>query len=289
MCTYIEHTSWKSKVEQITPDAAYLTDDQHGNHNEVPLPGKEYFQVDAKSCSSVSSACFGEAVLSEQPNFQPITTFYVAAKGIGIVRFPIPSSELEISIYHNDRTLAYMSTRGKCSSGDAVLSHPKLGDLDSTTYFFGPGRDPVMKLLQGPYEAESDKNILKIQGKWTSHSVAFWSPEGRLFQWGYCCRKEANMGKVKLMVLRLKEPSTMEDGREGRVLAQLIRSDETRTQGSSKSSAGNGGQLMLDEHATEYLDEALIVATCLVMLKKEIDRRRFAQFAVLGGIAAGGL
>ncbi|KAK7893715.1 hypothetical protein LTR67_006416 [Exophiala xenobiotica] len=270
------------------PSPRYKSPKDDQNHHEVPLPDKEYLQVDAKSCSSVFSACFGEAVLPEQPNFQPITTFYVAAKGIGIVRFPIPSSELEIPIYHNDGTLAYMSTRGKCSSGDAVLSHPKLGDLVSTTYFFGPGRDPVMKLLQGSYEAESDKSILKIQGKWTSRSVTFWSPEGRLFQWGYGRRKEANVVKVKLMVLRLKEPSTLEDGREGRVLAQLIRSDETRTQGSSKSSAGNGGQLMLDEHATEYLDEALIVATCLVMLKKEIDRRRFAQFAVLGAIAAAG-
>jgi len=264
--------------------------DQHGNHSKVPLPDKEYFQVDAKSCSSLSSVCSEEAVLSEHPIFQPITTLYVAAKGIGVIRLPIPSSELEIPVYHNDGTLAYTSTRGTCCSGDAVLSHPKLGDLVSTTYFFGPGRDPVMKLLQGPYEGESDKSILKIQGKWTSRSIAFWSPEGRLFEWSYGRKKDANMEKVKLMVLRLKEPSALEDCREGegRVLAQLIRSDETRAQGSSKSSAGNGGQLMLDEHATEYLDEALIVATGLVMLKKEIDRRRFAQFAVLGGIAAAG-
>jgi len=54
----------------------------------------------------------------------------------------------------------------------------------------------------------------------------------------------------------------------------LWRTSGTRAQGTSRCTAGNGGQLILDQEATSHVDEALIIATCLVMLKKEIDRRR---------------
>lgn len=77
------------------------------------------------------------------------------------------------------------------------------------------------------------------------------------------------------------------DGK-GTVLAQLIRGDATRTPGSKSCSAGNGGQLVLDQDAAAALDEPLIVATCLMMLKKEIDRRRAIQMALMVSIASGG-
>jgi hypothetical protein len=36
------------------------------------------------------------------------------------------------------------------------------------------------------------------------------------------------------------------------------------------------------------LEEVVVVATCLVMLKKEIDRLRMVQFMVIAGAASGG-
>jgi hypothetical protein len=74
----------------------------------------------------------------------------------------------------------------------------------------------------------------------------------------------------------------------GQRLAQLVRNDQTRPEGTRKSTAGNGGQLIIAPGADTELDEALIVATCLLMLKKEIDRRRLIQFMVLAGAGSGG-
>ena len=43
--------------------------------------------------------------------------------------------------------------------------------------------------------------------------------------------------------------------------------------------------MQIDEAALQSLelDEAVIVATCLMMLKKEIDRRRMIQLAIIAG------
>lgn len=97
-------------------------------------------------------------------------------------------------------------------------------------------------------------------------------------------------------------------GREKEVrrvrVAQLIRNEETRTPGSRGASAGNGGRLECclervvggvvgegvdGEGEKEVLvDEVTVVVTCLVMLKKEVDRLRGAQIAVMSAGASGG-
>ncbi|KXJ96939.1 hypothetical protein Micbo1qcDRAFT_211205 [Microdochium bolleyi] len=98
-----------------------------------------------------------------------------------------------------------------------------------------------------------------------------------------------------------------------RIIALLVRSDELRSPGSSASTAGNGGRLFLDlrsfagdgdggphgvrarggsektlagaggGHGGEELARRMVVATALVMLKREVDRRRAAQIAIMGG------
>jgi len=108
------------------------------------------------------------------------------------------------------------------------------------------------------------------------------------------------------------------------VVGKFLRSKEYRSQGSSACSAGNGGRLVLDlsklqdveedglcggaeqdqeeEGETEKekekgkeeekLDrdmmEVMAVTTCLVMLKKEIDRRRAQQIMIMVGCVGGG-
>lgn len=72
---------------------------------------------------------------------------------------------------------------------------------------------------------------------------------------------------------------------DGKVIAALIRNEETRTPGTTYLSAGNGGELLLgpDVNDKDGLGEDLVVATCLLMLKKEIDRRRMVQIMVISG------
>jgi hypothetical protein len=98
-------------------------------------------------------------------------------------------------------------------------------------------------------------------------------------------------------------------------IAQLVRSESTRTPGTYRSYAGNGGVLELSAwirgsnreqpssptisdvvdqklhiqpgslQEIKMIDESAVVATCMVMLKKEMDRRRALQFAVIVGAA----
>ncbi|CAK7217035.1 hypothetical protein SBRCBS47491_003025 [Sporothrix bragantina] len=85
--------------------------------------------------------------------------------------------------------------------------------------------------------------------------------------------------------------------REVRVpVARLIRSKALRTPGSSSNSAGNGGRLQMDlsEWMTPSADGdnkpsetdremaiAMIVSSCMMMLKREVDRRVGQEVAVL--------
>jgi hypothetical protein len=93
-------------------------------------------------------------------------------------------------------------------------------------------------------------------------------------------------------------------------VAQFIRGPAYRTPGSGASTAGNGGRLVLDlglweggrfgddgdggggggeEESKVDREMAVVmaVATCLVMLKREVDRRRAQQIAIMAGGAGG--
>ncbi|KAK3900232.1 hypothetical protein C8A05DRAFT_45882 [Staphylotrichum tortipilum] len=95
------------------------------------------------------------------------------------------------------------------------------------------------------------------------------------------------------------------------VVARFVRGPVYRTPGSGGSSAGNGGRLVVDlgrlvggqgqggegdeegdgEGVSEKGDDremavVMVVVTCLVMLKREVDRRRAQQIAIAAG--AGG-
>ncbi len=133
-----------------------------------------------------------------------------------------------------------------------------------------------------------------------SRSKQFTSPRWGLFEWRYCSRKEKasfspspNPATKPNNLLVLERVTKSEDGKEVKRIrvAQLIRSNETRTPGSRSSSAGNGGRLELclsDQENGVLIDEITVVVTVLVMLKKEIDRLRAAQIAVMSAGAGGG-
>ncbi|KAI1329319.1 hypothetical protein F5Y16DRAFT_366462 [Xylariaceae sp. FL0255] len=68
-------------------------------------------------------------------------------------------------------------------------------------------------------------------------------------------------------------------------VAQLVRNEEFRTPGSSRNTAGNGGRLMLDlDPVPEKAREKalwMIISTCNIMLKLEVDRRQAAMAAAI--------
>ena len=221
------------------------------------------------SAASISTA--DTAVESLEPHnnsFQPGRSFLIYANGYATIRLPTPPSQLEIPIYHPDGSLAYVSTREKKSSGNAILSCPKIGDLISTSYFFGPSRDPIIRLLQSPSEVPPE---IRVSGKWTSRQQTFAAPNGSEFVWRYVREPEG-----KLLVLEIKDNQ--------RRIAQLVRNEHRGPARRCGRSTGKGGELVLAQGAESELDEALIVATCLLMLKKEIDRMRAIQMCQISVI-----
>lgn len=280
-------------------DLPPATNSSAANEKHIFEETKSVTPSDASSFWSTTTTLSPGTIPYISPeSFQPATLLTIAAHGMKCVTLPLPSSELTIHITRSDGTLAYTSTRATRRSGDSILSTPTRGDVVGTKYFFGMGRDPEITLLDG-----SGAGVIKPSGKWTSRTVEFTDFRGRVFEWGYASTKDSERKKVNVIALRVVSSGDGEGvdealvkgkekskggAKEGKILAQLIRSEETRTQGTKRRTAGNGGVLLLSETATEYLDESLVVATCLMMLKKEIDRRRMLQMAVIAGAASGG-
>ncbi|KAL1962355.1 hypothetical protein VTN77DRAFT_9768 [Rasamsonia byssochlamydoides] len=259
---------------------------------------KDKLIADVHSATSISIsdaptlASTSASVNGSERSFHPVRQLRIDACGIGLLRLPLPSSQLEIPVYDADNgSLAYVSTRSRRCSGDAILSHPLRGAVVSTTYFFGPCRDPVVRVLSAAGGTDKDDpNTVDVplSGKWTSRAVLF-RVAGRMLEWSYAKGKDRTTGEnVNLIVLRCR-PDNDDASKEGdsKILAQLIRSKDTRSPGSSRCTAGNGGLLVIDRDAEQYLDECLVVATCLIMLKREIDRRRMLQMAMIAGAAGG--
>ncbi|EXJ77336.1 hypothetical protein A1O3_09562 [Capronia epimyces CBS 606.96] len=258
----------------------------HGYDLSNPKQEQVSHSDNMKSFSwSIPSEVSNARELLAPSDFHPGTTLHIAARGIGPLRCALLHPELEIPVFDAGGSLAYVSRRQKRCSGNAVLSHPQRGGLISTSYFFGPKREPQIRLLQGAASAavigNDDANIIKVSGRWSSRTVSFTTPDGQAFEWKYARTKDANGKKVNIIALQQIETQESKPDSAGKIIAQLVRGNDTRAEGSSRCSAGNGGQLVLDQDAAIYLDEAMILATCLVMLKKEIDRRTTMQIMIL--------
>ena len=93
------------------------------------------------------------------------------------------------------------------------------------------------------------------------------------FEWRYGRQDEgANMNGHTLLVLEKKLGGGVKEK-----VAQLLRDEEVdREMGIKKTEAGRGGRLDI-VGTFGGREEVLVVMSCLIMLKKEIDRRRNAH------------
>ncbi|KAE9377596.1 hypothetical protein N431DRAFT_434777 [Stipitochalara longipes BDJ] len=209
--------------------------------------------------------------------FLPTSSLQIQTQGKALFRLPSPLKDLEIPILSTETGRpVYLSIREKRSSGSCTLVDAESEEgkaLASTVYHWGPGKNPVVKVGDDEFE---------IQGKsMVSRSMVFECRWGK-FEWRYAGRKERNEGVSSLLVL---EKVGVDRGRVK--VAQLVRGEETRSPGSSGSSAGNGGRLDMRLDGEDgsgdgkIIDEQTVVSTCLVMLKKEVDRRRALQVAMI--------
>ncbi|KAL1977344.1 hypothetical protein VTN31DRAFT_203 [Thermomyces dupontii] len=249
--------------------------------------------------------------LSLSPSSAPVPCrrLRIDALGLGFVRkpqfLPVIDTQLEVPIVDVDTDQpVYVSKRHKRRFGDAVLVDQSGKTLIKSRYFFGPGKDPVLKILSGKEEQDENEDqdslpTIKVETHWTTRATDFIVPalDGRPekhFEWRYAKRKDPQTGKqANLLVLRRKSPnggsgSDSNSDSDGKILAELVRSRETRTPGTSKGDAGNGGLLLIDQDSIKEIDQSVVVATCLVMLKREVDRRRGIHAMMWSGMMSGG-
>lgn len=205
-------------------------------------------------------------------------------------------------------TLRYTSIRPGRRSGSCSLKsyHNVLPGsvVSTTTYRFGPGRPPVICIpnsrdpdWRGDHEPEED--IFPVTSTSVlSRSQTFCSILLGTFTWRYLGRSErraADPEADSILILERDSWYVGEDGVRVRLLTgRFVRSKHFRTPGSQASSAGSGGRLTLDLTGWDpddgmNMEDAVVIAvtSLLVMLKKEVDRIRAAQIAIIVAGAAG--
>lgn len=124
---------------------------------------------------------------------------------------------------------------------------------------------------------KTEPPILDIQTHFTRKLSFTHRDTKKSFLWSYERTRAVEGGKARVLALWVKTGGQNGD----HLIAQMVRSRASRTPGTKSTSTGNGGRLVLEKDAADYLEEELIVATCLAILKREAHRRRVNQATTL--------
>ncbi|KAH7112956.1 hypothetical protein B0J11DRAFT_542355 [Dendryphion nanum] len=205
--------------------------------------------------------------------FDPSKSLYIQTGRVADVPLLTAPSKLQVDIFNADGTIAYQSIRARRSSGSCTLTNGGDHELIATEYFFGP-RDPIIHLLG------NEAMDIKTTSKLFSRSHIFALPDGRKCNWEY--KKVPDLGGQG------KNSTAVILSVDGQAVAALIRNEKPRTLGIIKScNAGDGGELILSDSIDEKsgISEEIVVASCLLMLKKEADCRRMVDCSVPSNVA----
>ncbi|KAL3960055.1 hypothetical protein ACCO45_005172 [Purpureocillium lilacinum] len=230
--------------------------------------------------------------------------FQIDTQGLPLIALPFPTKPVPIPVYSvlpdgAVGPLAYESLRTTRGSGSCVLV--RAGDeptderiLCSTTYRFGPNRPPRIELLG---DVACDE-VYEVHN-WGCHTRAQdMRTHLGTFQWRYASRAERKAaGANSLLVLDLVTTVALAGATRRRSGGGASRSwcaTRSCARGTRGSTAGNGGRLTMDlrgwsdTKGAAHQMEVFVVASCITMLKKEVDRRRMHQMIVIMGAASGG-
>ncbi|KFZ05901.1 hypothetical protein V501_07914 [Pseudogymnoascus sp. VKM F-4519 (FW-2642)] len=253
----------------------------------------------ASTSASILSHASSTTITHTSGPFTPTSCLQIQTSGHSMVSLPIPPKTLETPIFTVGATgrcevpvyisIRPLRTKGHC---DLVRADDETRTPIATTrYRLGPSADPVVEIL----DDATGRSEFTMETRWTSRTLAF-GFGGQRFEWRYGGRKERKRvaeargeGCDNLLILERVM------GDERRQVARLVRGEETRTPGTKKSNAGNGGRLELSlegewssgdgvDKGGSGISEAVVVVTVLVMLKKEIDRMRGWQAVVIAGV-----
>lgn len=210
-----------------------------------------------------SSILSGTTVGASELAFTPSKSLHVQTLGHSAERFPTPTL-LQTFICNPDGSIAYRSTRPKRTSENCILTDADDRELIGTEFASVPGRSSVMHLLDGHGSTTGD---IKSSSKVISRTQKFIFPDGREFSWEYKRGKgfgaKGKTGTALVLTLGTQR------------LAALFRNLDSRAPGKLCNGAGNGGELVLADIVGEQsgIAEEVVIASCLMMLKREFDCR----------------
>ncbi|KAH7256724.1 hypothetical protein BKA59DRAFT_83209 [Fusarium tricinctum] len=244
---------------------------------------------------------------SSTSDFYPTRQLQIQAQGFRLICLPLPPQPDPIYVFNVSPggeidEAEYVSIRPARNSGSCFLARASdvtQAALCTTTYRFGPGKPPKMRLVGDELSQAVEPEEIEISCKGIlTRSVAMRTHLGT-FEWRYSSRAErhalqTSIGEEVNCLLLLEQVMKVavvggKQEERRRKIGQFVRSSGLRTQGSKRSAAGNGGRLMLDlrewtDRKNEVVEmEILAVASCVSMMKKEVDRRRMHQIAAMSG------
>ncbi|GKT98211.1 hypothetical protein FLAG1_00934 [Fusarium langsethiae] len=305
-----------TKVEAMSHSASNFNDCSSTHLNLPP----DYVSTEAIELSRISPASSSTNSLpgytdiynsnssnTTQTDFYPTKQLQIQASGFPLISLPLPPQPDPIYIFNVTPTgdieeAEYISVRPSRNSGSCFLARANdyaQTPLCTTTYRFGPGKPPKIRLgTEVPQNRQAEDIEISCKGALT-RSVVMRTHLGT-FEWRYSSRAERRAAQASVgeqvdcllildQVIKVAVVGGKQEERRRKV-GQFVRSSGLRTPGSKRRTAGNGGRLMLDLH--EWMDkkeekfemEILAVASCVSMLKKEVDRRRMHQaMAIMGG------
>ncbi|KAF4453592.1 hypothetical protein F53441_3737 [Fusarium austroafricanum] len=249
---------------------------------------------------------------STTSEFYPTKQLQIQAAGFPLLSLPFPPRPDPIYVFNVTTTgdldeAEYVSIRPARNSGSCFLaraSDPAQAPLCTTTYRFGPGKPPKMRLIGNGTSQDTNEEEIEISCKGVLTRSTVMRTHLGTFEWRYSSSAERRAAQSSVgeevdcllvldQVMKVATAGGKQEERR-RKIGQFVRSSGLRTPGSRRCTAGNGGRLMLDMR--EWMDrkdeavemEILAVASCVSMMKKEVDRRRAHQAIVIMGGASGG-
>ncbi|KFH48789.1 hypothetical protein ACRE_005010 [Hapsidospora chrysogenum ATCC 11550] len=283
-----------------------------------PYEGVDNIELAALSnASSTSSLPDYETVVpdfSSAASFHPTLSYQIETKGHPLIALPLPPEPVPIPVYAvtpsgEPAEKVYECIRPSRGSGSCLLYHVPTSievPVCMTTYRFGPGRPPKIRLVDprspevgssldtgtsaGPASGEEE---FEIVGRGCATRAVFIRTHLGTFQWRYANKAERKaVGADSLVIMERITTVAHRGGKteeKYRRIAQLVRNSDYRSSGTGRSTAGNGGRLIMDLREWSSADskdearqmETIVVASCIAMLKKEVDRRRLHQAMVM--------
>lgn len=239
---------------------------------------------------------------SSSPNiFPPTNELQIEALGYTTNQALSGTKTLEnISIYNVENSTPtnpkYTSIRLNRNSNSCALvrvSDPQ-NALISTIYRWGPGRHPRMHILPPDAEISVEQAInvdtsnlgdsVEVKSRSIISRAQVFDTSFGKFEWRYGTRDEKRSCNAdSLLILERMDRGVLNGvkSKSGAQIAKLVRNDQFRTPGSVRYSGGNGGRLVMDLCMWRDSDEkrgdvdgveAFVVASCILMLKREADR-----------------